>query len=145
MVKKKILLGSLALCVLFATSSCNSTSKTTYKQLNGEWEIMEIEGKKIEKDLEEKPFIGFKLDEARLYGLAGCNRLVGGVDTVALAKGEISFDKVGMTRMMCPDMKVEDQLTQAMPKISNFEIKNETELVLLDTQKNKIVLLKKRK
>ncbi len=120
--------------------SCKS--EKSYKDLNGEWNITAIEGSKI-GEAEETPFLGFNLKEGILYGSAGCNNLTGTLDTIALAKGTLSLDQVGMTRRMCANMKVEDQLVKAFPQVTNYKIKDK-ELTLLNKEEKVIILLEKR-
>lgn len=140
---KKLLCKSFAVASLVVMSSCTSTQTPSYKDLNGEWNIVEIEGRKIEK-AEEQPFFGFNIAEGRLYGSAGCNNLIGGLDTLQLAKGSLSMKQVGMTRRMCADMTVEDQLSKIMPQIETFKFEKENKLILQNADKKAIVTLEKR-
>ena len=111
---KKTLLSVAMMTVLL--SSCGNTSKIV--NLAGEWNIVSVEGQQVAST--EDPFLGFDMKEGRMYGNAGCNNIMA---TVAIdsVKGSIELSKVGATRRMCPDMKLEDQVLAALEKVAGYK------------------------
>ena len=111
---KKILLSAAIMTAL--VSSCGNTGKTV--SLAGEWNIVSVEGQQVVSD--EDPFLGFDMNDGRLYGNAGCNSIMAqvAVDTV---NNTIELSQVGATRRMCPDMKLEQQVLAALEKVSGYQ------------------------
>ena len=64
----------IAICAVAMFASCATTKKaTTLSALDGEWNVTEIKGKAVEaKPGENKPFIGFKISEKRVYRNSEC-------------------------------------------------------------------------
>lgn len=50
--------------------------EVSLSDLSGEWVIELVNGKKIVGTAEVTPFIGFNLDESRIYGNVGCNTIM---------------------------------------------------------------------
>lgn len=66
------------------------------------------------------PYIGLDVDGKRIYGNAGCNRMMGGLELDSLKPGVIHFTQVGATRMMCPDMDVETKVLGVLDKVNGY-------------------------
>ena len=97
--------------------SCATTKKMDVSELSGRWEITAVNGKPVASSaLESQPFLGFDVTEGKIFGNAGCNRITSGFSSAGGA-GHITFDKVASTRMMCPDMTVEQNVLQALDKV----------------------------
>ncbi len=111
---KKIIL-SAAIMTAFL-SSCGNAGKTV--NLAGEWNIVSVEGQQVKS--EENPFLGFDMEDGRLYGNAGCNSIMAKVSVDTL-KSTIELSGVGATRKMCPDMKLEQQVLKALEKVSGYQ------------------------
>lgn len=101
-------------------ASCHS-SKTALQPeaLNGEWNIMTVGDKQA--TAAKQPYIGMDIEAKRLYGCAGCNRIIGSVETEPGKAGQVSFGKVGSTRMLCPDMDTESAVLEALNKVSGYK------------------------
>lgn len=140
--KKNVFMAAIASAVLLA---CGSTKVATdIAALNGEWNIVEVEGNKINKgDSENVPFLGFNTKENRLYGNTGCNLLTGAIKADAKS-GSIDFSQTGSTRMMCADMKVERMVLEALGKSTNYVVEGKDKMTLNDKQGKTIVVLQKR-
>ncbi len=106
-----VLLGTTFLC------SCGTQNKSVV-DLAGEWNIITVEGQKVSS--EEIPFLGFDVKENRMYGNAGCNNIMGSV-ALNSKKGSIELSNVGATRRMCPDMKLEDKVLNALEKVKSYK------------------------
>lgn len=135
----------IAICAVAMFASCATTKKaTTLSALDGEWNVTEIKGKAVEaKPGENKPFIGFKVSEKRVYGSTTCNRLTGTLNADA-AKGTIDFSALGMTRMMCPDMTIEDMMTATFGDVKSYKIKDGKTLNLCDAESKTVMVLNRK-
>lgn len=136
---KKYLAAAAFACVLMSCGSGKNTVAVV--DFSGEWNIVEVNGEKV--SAENTPYLGFDKAAHRLYGNAGCNRLMGTFDVDTLNAGKISFGQVGATRMMCPDMKVEQSVLEALNKVAGYEEVGEN-VVLNDADGKSLILLQKR-
>lgn len=140
----------LTICVIAASAaiaaSCSSSRHaTTIADLNGEWAIARIDGKPVTSPAEqETAFIGFNTTTGQLYGNASCNMLTGSFDTKA-APGVIEFTNMGSTRMMCPDMSLEQSVMSALQQVASYAIDRKTGDIELRNDSGKtLILLQKR-
>ena len=93
--KKNFALAALAAAVMMSCGSTKSVGDAT--ALNGEWNIMEVNGSKVDKaDVEEAPFLGFDAKDNNVYGCTGCNRLTGTLKVKG--NGGIDFAGFGSLR-----------------------------------------------
>ena len=92
---------------------------------------------------ENAPFLGFDKDGHRLYGNAGCNRLMGSFELDTLNAGKVKFGQVAATRMMCPDMTLEQNVLEALNKVAGYETVGE-DVALNDAEGKPVILLQKR-
>ncbi len=142
--KKTILAATITAAMMMSCGSAKDAGST--KALNGEWEITEVNGTKINAgDSENIPFLGFNASKKELYGNSGCNLLTGsyGGNT---NKGEIDFSQTGMTRMLCADMKVERMVMEALGKSKSFTIDSTSgTMTLKDNSSKAVMMLKSRK
>jgi heat shock protein HslJ/uncharacterized membrane protein len=96
------------------------TTDTDYKQfkgcgrymvdyrLNDIWVLTTFNGNELKAEdfVKGQPVVEFHLDENRVYGSTGCNRINGSFEV----KGKkITFGKIATTRMACPNMDFEQQ------------------------------------
>ncbi len=141
---KKLMTAALTVALIMSCGSAKDAGNT--KSLNGEWDITEVNGIKINAgDCENIPFLGFNASKKELYGNSGCNLLTGsyGGNT---KKGEIDFSQTGMTRMLCADMKVERIVMESLGKSKTFTIDElSNTMTLKDTSGKAVMTLKKRK
>ena len=70
--KKYFAAAALACALMSCGTGKNSVAVVDF---TGEWNIVEVNGEKV--SAENAPFLGFDKDGHRLYGNAGCNRLMG--------------------------------------------------------------------
>lgn len=139
--KKTIILFFVAIAMI----SCNTSKQAvTAEMLNGEWKIISVNGQTVKtNENQTAPFLNIDMQKNRVSGSTGCNRLTGGVN-VDLDKSSFSFDdKMASTRMMCPDMTVEQSVLEAMQQVQSFNINKKGLLMLTDNEgKVKITLSK---
>lgn len=140
---KKVL---AAICATAAMTACSTSRQTmTTESLNGEWNIMTINGKEVKTDNgNDAPFIGFNTAENLIYGSTGCNRLTGGLSADDAAKGTIDLSRMGSTRMMCPDMQTEQQVLGALGTVKTFSIGKDGTLKFADEGGTTVMELRKK-
>lgn len=135
------------ICFLFAfvlaIVSCSTSKKSmvSLDMLNGEWEIVTIDGSQVAA-AEDNPFLGFNVADTLVYGSTGCNQLTGMLNADA-ETATIDFSALGCTRRMCATMESEQQILGALSRVSQFSVADST-LKLLDAEKNTVIELKSR-
>lgn len=139
---KNIFYAAMAATLL---ASCSTAEKTTsLAALNGEWNIEKIEGKSIDKSLNEnEAFLGFDTAKKSVYGSTGCNRLTGSFDIDA--NNVLDLSKMGSTRMMCKDMTTETMVLEALQKVKTFKVDKKGNLLLTNEKGNAVIELAKKK
>jgi len=90
------------------------------------WVLVEANGNKINSDrFPEKgsPTFEFYAEEGRVSGHAGCNNF--NSTFYRTGKDILNFEPFAMTRMMCPDMELEDLIAQSVAgNRIKYEVKN---------------------
>lgn len=132
-------------CALMAMASCGTGQKAvSLSDLNGEWSVVKIKGSNVAAaNGQDAPFIGIDADKKRVYGSTSCNRITGMLD-VDPAKGTIDLGKMGSTRMMCPDMALEDRLLGAFGEVKSFRLQKGSTLMLTDAAGKAVIELQKK-
>lgn len=137
---KRILMLIMA-CGMMLMGCGGSQKSVSVNDLAGEWEIVKVNGKLI--SAEETPFLGFNVAESQLYGNAGCNSLMGILETSTDKSDALSFGALGSTKRMCADMETEDVILQALGNVKAFALENGV-LTLKNEKGTELVELKKR-
>ncbi|MDO4310931.1 MAG: META domain-containing protein [Prevotella sp.] len=132
-------------CAVAALASCGTGQKAvSLSDLNGEWNVVKINGTDVTaSDGQDAPFIGIDADKKRVYGSTSCNRLTGAFDADPV-KGTIDLGKMGSTRMMCPDMAIEDKLLGAFGEVKSFSLKKGSTLMLNNADGKAVIELQKK-
>ena len=118
-------------------SSCGTATKSV--DISGEWNVVSVEGKQVTGN----PYIGFDTENGRLYGNAGCNRIMGGLEIDSVNPGHIGLTNVASTRMMCPDMETEQKVLEALNEVAGFK-SSATGVELTDKDGKVLISLEKR-
>lgn len=144
---KKILVSFCLAAVMTGLSSCGSSKyvAATVADIDGEWNIIEINGSSVvPAPGQAYPYIGFDQTTGRVHGNAGCNRLMGTFDVQA-EPGRIDLSQLGTTRMMCPDMTVEQNVLNALAQVKRY-VKLDGENIALcgKSARRPILVLKKK-
>lgn len=118
------------------------------KDLQGEWTISAVNGVSIVQD-EETPFLGFNMTENRLYGMTGCNRVMGTLVLNASQPYALSFDQMGSTKMMCHNDSLEQAILLALSEVKSFgaltcKDQNQTCIGLFNADQKELLLLQKK-
>lgn len=132
-----MIMAAAAICAAFTMTSCKSSKNALeVSALNGEWNVTTVNGQKPEAERE--VFIGMDLNKKNVYGCAGCNRIMGSIETDETKPGKLSFSKLGTTRMMCPDMDTESAVINAMKEVTAY--KGTAEAIELTNKHGKTLL-----
>lgn len=118
-------------------SSCGTTTKSV--DISGEWNVISVENKQVAGN----PYIGFDTENGRLYGNAGCNRIMGRFEIDSVNPGHIGLTNVASTRMMCPDMETEQKVIEALNEVAGFK-SSATGVELTDKDGKVLMSLEKR-
>ena len=115
---KKVIVSLCMAGALIALSSCRSSKDAaTLSSINGEWNIIEINGAAVvPAPNQEFPFIGFDTNTGKVFGNSGCNRMMGSFDVNA-KPGTIDLGAMASTRMACPDMTLEQNVLSALGQV----------------------------
>lgn len=84
------------------------------------WELVELDGQKIDTSSDNRSFFILQSDEGRISGSLGCNRFFGSYTLEDPL--QISFGPLGVTQMACQDMKIENRLGEVFQNIDNYAI-----------------------
>lgn len=133
---KKMLISAAAFAAV-VLSSCGTTGKSV--DISGEWNVVSVKGEQVAGN----PYIGFDLAEGRIYGNAGCNRIMGGVEVDSVNPGKIGFTGVCATRMMCPDMETEQKVLEALNEVAGYQASS-AGVELTDKDGNVLMSLEKK-
>lgn len=132
---------------LFAGCKSKKAAVASYSDLDGEWEVIELNGT-AQNPAETNQLLVFDIARNHLSGNAGCNRIMGQIEYNDAYKNIIKFPQVASTRMMCPDMSGETALLQALKNVVRFEsasnVKPVKEVALFGTDNSKIMVIKKK-
>lgn len=116
--------------------------KLTRQLLEGEWNVVEIQGMSVAQDDGNAPFLGFDTKEQRVYGFTGCNRLTGTFHLEQVLKGEVDFSAAAMTRMLCAEDKYESKFMSALSKARKLSYRNGF-MMLLDGEGHPLIKLRR--
>jgi heat shock protein HslJ len=142
----KITNAAISAMLLIGITACKSTKTTPAAliDLNGEWDIIQVDGTNIAVTADqEMPFITFDTDNGQVSGSVSCNRIMGTFDTKALP-GKIDLSHTVCTRMMCPNMMLENKILGALSQVNAYRYGNDSTMELLH-DKNLLIVLQQRK
>lgn len=137
-----IFLFCLVGATVLALTSCRSAKEvTTVSVINGEWNIVEINGSAVVPTPgKEYPSIGFDSTTGKIYGSSGCNRIMGTFDVTA-KPGTISLDQLATTKMFCPDMTIEQNVLNVFKNVKGYRKLNNDRIALTNALNRPIVIL----
>jgi len=90
------------------------------------WTLVELDGETVEVgEGELPPSLVLDLEESRVAGFAGVNRLTG---SFALSEGELRFGPLATTRMAGSEhaMRLEQDFLGALERVTSFELEDRT-------------------
>lgn len=146
---KKYLFLCLAVVGIAVFASCKSQKAVvaTYSDLDGEWTVAELNGKKL-ASAESKQLIVIDVARNHLSGNAGCNRMNGSIDYLPQRKNIIKFPQIATTRMACPELQGEQEFLEALNKVVRFEaegnVKPVDTIAFFGTDNSKLMVIEKK-
>lgn len=147
---KKYLFLCLAVVGIAVFASCKSQKVVvaTYSDLDGEWSVAELNGRKLDP-AESKQLIVIDVARNHLSGNAGCNRMNGSIDYSPQRKNIIKFPQIATTRMACPELQGEQEFLEALNKVVRFEaegnVKPVNTIAFFGTDNSKLMVIEKKK
>ena len=87
-----------------------------------DWTVVELDGEPVEMGADEPPpSLALDLEESRVSGWGGVNRLTG---TFALSEDELRFGLLATTRMAGPEdaMRRERELLGALERVTTYDL-----------------------
>ncbi|MBC8591658.1 META domain-containing protein [Oscillospiraceae bacterium N12] len=142
---KKVFVSVMLAGVALAMSSCRSSKEaTSLSSMNGEWNIIEINGATVTPvQGQQVPFIGFDTTTGKLYGYSGCNRMMGSFDVNA-KPGTIDLGAIGSTRMACPDMTMEQNVLSTLGQVKGYKKMGKGHMALCNASNRPVMVLAKK-
>jgi len=113
---------SLSACSIFKKSDAAGTQ--TSQITDRKWKLVELYGNPVPDQVNGKmPFLQLHTTENRYSGSGGCNGIGGNFSLEG--NGRIRFSAGMSTKMACPDMEVENQLTKVLSMADNYSLSGE--------------------
>lgn len=113
--------------------------------LNGNWEIIKVNGKKIK--LDEMPTMALALHDKRVSGNLGCNIMNGNIEyNTPTSDCNIKFTGVATTRRLCESkvMHTENALVEALNEVSTYTIIDSSNIALCDASGREVITLRRK-
>lgn len=105
--------------ITVATMAACTTEQTPIE--NTEWKLVELYGKSNELFAAEPDSFFFQLStENGLNGVGSCNRFFG--NYTLSATDSILIEPMGLTRMMCPNIELEDEFVKMFYEVNTYSI-----------------------
>ena len=125
-----------AILSAFTFTNCNTSKKSTPDTsmnsplLSTDWKLVELNGHKIVNPIPNQKLADIKLmpEGSRLVGSGGCNSMMGVFESDE--KSRLKFSGIAMTKMACPDMSIEAQLSKVLSETNNYVINGKTLMLL---------------
>ncbi len=108
--------------------------------LDGTWGVIAIDGEEVNI---EGMKVALDVDEKKMHGNTGCNIINGELETDMDAANSISFSKIGMTRMACPNSGWETRMTMALEEAVTAKKIGADEIEFIGSNGKQVMLLKK--
>ena len=141
--KVSILLIIAAVAVLSACAA--SRGSVGLSSLAGEWDIIEVdETAVVPAPGQAFPYIGFDVEQGRVYGSTGCNLLTGSF-SLDERDGRLDLSQLGGTRMLCPDMHTEEIILAALARVKHYAMVDDDHMVLYHSSKKSGLILQRRR
>lgn len=120
----------------------SSKKEITTLLLNDIWVATSLNGKELTINNEKnRPRLELKIAERKIYGKGTCNTFFGNIKNVSETQLEIS-DKIGSTKMACPEMSIESAFLNTLPKVKTYKIADNN-LTFFNAENNEILKFKK--
>lgn len=124
--------------MLFLLASCED-KKVDAKTLNGNWEIVSVNGEKIQA--ENMPYIEFDMSNKKVHGNGGCNIFN---STFTLSDSDASSIRIApaaATMMACPEMDVESKIFKQLTEVTAVKGTDKADEIALVNKSGAVVLV----
>lgn len=119
-----------------------SKKQDVTSRLHDIWVATSLNGKELTfNDEKNRPRLEIQIAERKIYGKGTCNTFFGDIENVSETQLEIS-DKLGSTLMACPEMEIETDFFNTLPKVKTYKFVDNN-LLLLDTENSEILRFKR--
>lgn len=108
--------------------------------LNGTWKVVAIDGEEVNI---EKMKLVFDIDEHKIHGNTGCNVLNGNLETDMDTPNTFSFESIGVTMMMCPDIEYQTAMLVALEDACRAKPINKNQVILLNSSGDNVLTLER--
>lgn len=119
---KKLLFSLLAASLFVACTPKSDEAQSV--DVSGRWTFVTAYDEPIAEG-EEEVALQFNVADSTLSGSTGCNMLTGIVNVDAETQ-TISFERIGITQMLCADMESEEQVLAVLHETTNFDVQGDT-------------------
>lgn len=122
-----------AAVLLGAMTACGGSQQKALPLEGTQWKLAKMEAIPAKAITAEADFftLEFNAADTMVAGRTNCNRFFGKYE---LKGQELSFENLGMTRMVCPDMQYEDAFVKMLDEVDSYEIKG-SDLKFYDDKK----------
>lgn len=124
--------------MLILLAACEG-KKVDAKTLNGKWEIVSVDGEKIQAD--NMPYIEFDMSTNKVHGNGGCNIFN---STFTLSDSDASAIRIApaaATMMACPEMDMESKIFKVLTDVTGVKATDRADEVALVNGAGSTVLL----
>lgn len=108
--------------------------------LNGTWMVKRIGTEAV--NVPDMKFV-IDIDEEKIHGNTGCNVFNGSIEIDMDAANSISFSRIAMTRMACPDMNYETALVVALEEVTSAHPISANEAALFNGAGQEVIRLQR--
>lgn len=136
---KRVLLFMMSLPVVLAMMASCSEKKVDVKELNGRWNIVEVNGTRIQQ--ERMPYIEFNTSDNRVHGSGGCNTFNSVITPDANNRSSFTMAPAAATMMACPNMDMESQIFQTFETVKQVKADKDSNRMLLTDGSGKTLLV----
>ncbi|MBD5213780.1 MAG: META domain-containing protein [Bacteroidales bacterium] len=109
------------------------------ESLNGMWEVAEIRGQKIGRDV--APTIVIDLPEKRVHGHSGCNLFTGSIYQDPDKELSVQFQGMRVPKSKCSNIGIQTSLLVALEQVEQAHLDGDLRAVLCDEEGNPLVVL----
>lgn len=107
--------------------------------LNGNWQIMSVNGKEVNSD---DATIFIDINELKVHGNTGCNYFNGDLFINPERSNAIDFSNLASTRMACPNMEQESAIMLALEETTSAIQGSDNNVMLLSSSGKELMTLK---
>jgi heat shock protein HslJ len=98
------------------------------------WVLVELNGVPVQTSNSSRDaHLQFSYIEKTMSGSGGCNRITATYDLPK--KNKIKINEITSTKMYCQDSRFEDLFLRTLREVDNYQLNNDTELVMRDDNK----------